>query len=94
MSRKKSRYIYKIQTLWTRFPAAIQANTGDRSIAIRIHPEHRPQERSDPATIFMTPHEAQAFAAWLSEQAEHLLAKEARAAARKAARAAAKEAKS
>ena len=41
----------------------------------------------------MTQHEAQGFAAWLSQQADTLLERHAKAAARKAARQAAKEQK-
>lgn len=93
--KRRAPYFWKSQTQWVRLPAVIEAHKGDTTVAVRIHPEHRPQDGSvEPASIFLTPNEAQAFAAWLSEQAEHLLAKQARAVARKAARAAAKEAKS
>jgi hypothetical protein len=51
------------------------------------------EQYSEPASIYMTPHEAQGFAAWLSQQADTLLARQAKAAERKAARQAAKERK-
>ena len=89
----RRRSFWKIQTQWTRYPAAIESRCGDELVAIRIHPEHRPCERKEPASIFLTPQEAMSFAAYLSEQAEHLTAKAARAAARKSARLAAKEAR-
>lgn len=94
MSRSKAHY-YKWQTRWVRTPAMISGHRGESTVAVRIDPSRDASERpKPPATIILDPHEAQAFAAWLSEQAEHLLAKQARAAARKAERTAAKEAKS
>lgn len=86
-----NRHYFKSQTRWTRVPAAIEAHRCDTVVGVAIHPERAvtdpPQE---PARIFMTPHEAQAFASWLSQQADQLLAKQQRAAARRAARLAAK----
>lgn len=88
----RSRYM-KMQTKWARIPAMIEAHRGDELVAVRVHPERAVgAPPCEPAMIFLTPNEAQGFAAWLSEQAEHVLAKQARAAARKAARLAAKEA--
>lgn len=80
-------YYSKIQTKWTRYPAMLRSHRGDTTIAVAIHPEHRACDPPvEAATIYLTPHEAQGFAAWLSQQAEHVLAKSARSAARKAAR--------
>jgi hypothetical protein len=91
----RGRTYFKSQTAWIRRPARIRATRCDEVIGVGIIAEHSatvpPREE---ASIFLTPHEAQAFAAWLSQQAEHLLAKQARAAARKAARRAAKESQS
>lgn len=93
MSRPRA-YYYKSQTRWVRVPAMVSGHRGESTVALRIDPSRDASERpKPPATIIFEPHEAQAFAAWLSEQADHLLAKQARSAARKAARAAAKESK-
>lgn len=84
---KPQRHYFKAQTVWVRYPSRIEAHRGDSTVAVRIHPERRAADAPpDPATIFLTAHEAQAFAAWLSAQADEVLAKQARAAARKAAR--------
>ena len=86
MTRSKPDY-YKSQTRWVRRPAMIESHRHSDTIGIGIWPEHPPGQCPErPALIFMTPHEAQGFAAWLSQQAEHLLAKQARAAARRAAK--------
>lgn len=91
MTRPKT-YYYKSQTKWARRPAAIGSHRHSDTIGIGIWPEHPPGQCPErPALIFMTPHEAQGFASWLSQQAEHLLAKQAKAAARRAAKFAAKQ---
>jgi hypothetical protein len=91
MTRPKT-YYYKSQTKWARRPAAIESHRHSDTIGIGIWPEHPPGQCPErPALIFMTPHEAQGFASWLSQQAEHLLAKQAKAAARRAAKFAAKQ---
>lgn len=91
---KRDRHYAKFQTKWIRHPAMIESHRGTDTIGIRLHGERMAGEPwSEPAMIFLDPHEAQGFAAWLSEQAEHLLAKQRRAAERKAARLAAKEAR-
>lgn len=93
MSKRTTHY-FKPQTKWVRIPAAIEAHRGDETVAVRIHHERAADGYyPPPAAIWLTPHEAQGFAAWLSQQADHILAKQARAAARKAARQAAKESK-
>lgn len=85
------RVYVKSQTKWTQYPAVIDACRGDETIAVLVHPARLSgQPRKEPAAIYFDPQEAQGFAAWLSEQAEYLIAKQARAAARKAARMAAK----
>jgi hypothetical protein len=85
MTRPKPDY-YRSQTKWVRRPATIESHRHTDTIGIGIWPEHPAGQCPDePALIFMTPHEAQGFAAWLSQQAEHLLAKQAKAAARRAA---------
>ena len=91
MKRTRPTYM-KWQTKWARVPAMIEAHRGDNVVAVRIHPE-RPvgSECCDAATIYLDAHEAQGFAAWLSEQADHILAKAAKAEARRAARDAAKK---
>lgn len=91
MRRTQSTYM-KWQTKWARVPAMIEAHRGDDVVAVRIHPE-RPvgSEHCDAATIYLDAHEAQGFAAWLSEQADHMRAKKAKAEARRAARAAARK---
>ena len=79
----------KMQSKWSRWPALIQSHRcGDSGVVIEITASW-PVGTRKPRTsdIVLTPHEAQAFAAWLSEQAEHLVAlaarKEARAEARR-----------
>ena len=90
--RRTSKHFFKPQSKWIRIPAAIEAHRCSETVAVRIHPSRSVTEQySEPASIYMTPHEAQGFAAWLSQQADALLAKQAKAAARKAARKAAKE---
>lgn len=90
----RNRTYFKSQTAWIRRPARIRASRLDTVVAIGIVAEHAAVASAPAeASIFMTPHEAQGFAAWLSQQAEYLLAKESRAEARKAARLAAKEAR-
>jgi hypothetical protein len=89
--RSKGDY-YKCQTKWVRHPAMIESHRHTDCIGVGIWPDHPPGQRPDrPTLIFLTPHEAQGFAAWLSQQAEHLLAKQAKAAARRAAKIAAKQ---
>lgn len=86
------RHYAKVQSQFTVFPAVITAHRADWSILIRIAPPH-PARQSKPevAEIWLDPLEAQGFASWLSAQADHMIDKQARAAARKAARAAAKK---
>lgn len=91
MKRSSSHY-WKVQTLWTFIPAMLDAKRGESSVMVRIYPTRRPSDPPcDPALVALTPNEAIGFAAWLHEQAEHIIAKQAKAAARKAARLAAKE---
>lgn len=88
---KRSSHYFKPQSKWTRIPAAIEAHRCSETVAVRLHPSRGVTDPyEEPACIWMTPHEAQGFAAWLSQQADTLLAKQAKAAARKAARLAAK----
>ena len=92
--KRTSRDFFKPQSKWTRIPAAIEAHRCSETVAVMIHPSRPVTEQySAPASIYMTPHEAQGFAAWLSQQADTLLARQAKAATRKAARQAAKEGK-
>lgn len=85
--RKPSCYV-KSQTIWARVPSAIEARRFHDIVAVRLWPERKVTDvPSEPATIWLTAHEAQGLAAWLSDAAEHLLAKQVRAAARAAARA-------
>jgi hypothetical protein len=74
----------KVQTKWSRWPAVIVANRYlDGCIFIEITSSWPAGSEKPPASeIVMSAHEAQAFAAWLSEQAEHLLAKASRKATR------------
>jgi hypothetical protein len=92
--RRTSKHFFKAQSKWVRIPAAIEAHRCGETVAVRVHAS-RPMADAyvEPASIYMTPHEAQGFASWLSQQADTLLAKQAKAAARKAARQAAKESK-
>ena len=91
--KRTSKHFFKPQSKWVRIPAAIEAHRCSETVAVRIHPSRSVTEQySEPASIF-TPHEAQGFAAWLSQQADTLLERHAKAAARKAARQAAKEQK-
>lgn len=91
---RKANHYFKAQSKWTRIPAAIESHRCSETVAVRLHAAHYVTEPYvEPATIYLTPHEAQGFAAWLSQQADHLIAKQAKAAARKAARQAAKERK-
>lgn len=85
MARRHSHF-WKIQTRWTRYPAAIESFRVEDAVMIGVTPSHEPGQRPDPSVICLTPHETLAFASWLAEQAEHLIAKETRAAARRAAR--------
>ena len=89
---KRRTVFYKRQTKWVRLPAEIEMRRHDDGVGIGIWPARNATDPPDrlPALIFFTPNEAMAVAAWLSENAEHLTAKAARAAARKAARLAAK----
>lgn len=88
MSRSSSHY-WKFQTRFVRLPAAIEAFRGTETVGICIHPERKPTDKPPaPGSIYLDPHEAIGFAAWLHEQAEHIIAKQSRAAARRAARAA------
>jgi hypothetical protein len=75
---------YKTQTRWSRWPAVMVANRcGDGCIFIEITSSWPCGSQKPPASeIAVSAHEAQAFAAWLSEQAEHLLAKASRKAKR------------
>jgi len=84
--KSKGEY-YKFQTQWVRRPALLESRRHSDCIGLGIWPEHPPARPPEhPTVIFLTPHEAQGFAAWLSQQAEHLLAKQAKAAARRAAK--------
>jgi len=78
----------KIQSKWARWPAMIEAHRcGDQAVVIEITSSWPASQEKPPASeIVMTAHEAQAFAAWLSEQAEHLISLAARKEARDAAR--------
>lgn len=92
--KRTSNHYFKTQSRWTRLPAAIEAHRCSETVAVRLHAARGIDDPyADPASIWLTPHEAQGFAAWLSQQADTLLAKQAKAAARKAARQAAKERK-
>lgn len=85
--RRKSRHYAKFQTVWTRYPAMVESHLCNDVICITTYPERSSSSPPrEPATIYMTPQEAQGFAAWLSEQAEHLTAKRARADARRLAK--------
>jgi hypothetical protein len=77
----------KFQTKWARWPGLIEAHRcGGDAVVIEVTPSWRADQRKPPASeIVMSAHEAQAFAAWLSEQAEHLISLEARKEARAAA---------
>jgi|LakMenEpi03Aug12_release.lakeMendotaPanAssembly.Ray.scaffolds.fasta_scaffold00746_62 hypothetical protein len=91
---KRSNHYFKPQTKWTRIPAAIEAHRCSETVAVRLHPARNvTDDYAEPACIWLDANEAQAFAAWLSQQADALAAKQAKAAARKAARQAAKEGK-
>jgi hypothetical protein len=93
--KKRQAFFWKTQTHWVRRPAAIEMRRHDDGVGIGIWAERLATEppKALPSLIFLSPQEAMAVAAWLSEAAEHLTAKAARAAARKAARLAAKAAK-
>lgn len=92
--KRNSKHYFKPQSKWVRIPAAIEAHRCAETVAVRVHPSRSVTEQySEPASIYLTPHEAQGFAAWLSQQADTLLDRHAKAAARKAARQAAKESK-
>lgn len=81
-------HFYKIQSKWARWPAIVAAHRcGDQAIVIEVTSSWSASKGRPPASeIVMTAHEAQAFAAWLSEQAEHLISLAARKEARDAAR--------
>jgi hypothetical protein len=78
----------KMQTKWARWPAMIRAHRCDgESVFIEITPSWPVDNDKPPASgIVMTANEAQAFAAWLSGQADHLRAMAARRLARAGAR--------
>jgi hypothetical protein len=91
--RKVPRTYCKVQTKWSRRPAVIGADrhTNSGTVRIQLWPEAPfGAPYKSPAQIWLTPHEAQSFAAWLCEQAETLLATEARKEAKRLARLAAK----
>lgn len=90
MTRNNSHYA-RFQSKWVRLPAMIEANRGDSTIVVRIHAERAVTDREgESASIFLTPQEAIGFAAWLHGQAERLVARQAKAAARRAAKLAAR----
>lgn len=87
------KHFFKVQTAWTMIPASIHG----AAVRDRIVLETSSSFTRDPdaplihrlrrdAEITLTPHEAQALAAWLSDAAERINTKRARAEARKAAR--------
>jgi len=93
----KGKHFFKAQTAWISHPATIHGEVLDN----RIELETSSSFTSDPdgplchrlrrdASITLTPHEALALAAWLSDAAERINARRASADARKAARRAAK----
>jgi hypothetical protein len=78
----------KMQTKWSRWPAMIRAHRcGGEAVFIEITPAWPVDGDKPPASgIVMSANEAQAFAAWLSGQADHLRAMAARKLARADAR--------
>lgn len=88
----KSRFV-KMQTKWVRMPAMIDAERFEETVCVQVFGSRHPNSAVSMAHIYLTPHEAHAFASWLCEQADHLIAKQVRAEARKKARAEAKAAK-
>lgn len=92
MTRMKTRAprgcFLKIQSKWARWPAMIEAHRcGDQAVVIEVTSSWPAGNKKPPASeVVMTAHEAQAFAAWLSEQAEHLISLASRKEARNAAR--------
>lgn len=79
----KSQFL-KMQTKWTQMPAMIDATRHEETVCVQVFSSRPPNRTGQSAHIYLTPHETQAFASWLCEQAEHLLAKKARADARRA----------
>ena len=84
---------FKFESYGRLWPAIITADRRAAAVRVMIQAARRMGSVGSHADIHLTPHEAQAFAAWLSDQAEHLLAKQARAAERAEARAAARRAR-
>lgn len=87
--RVSSGRYWKFQSRYVMLPAAIEGFRGTDDVGVCIHPTRSPRQPPPaPAHIHLDPHEAIGFASWLNEQAEHILARHAKAAARKAAKAA------
>jgi len=81
-------YFCRAQTKWVRRPALLEMHSQDDIVAVGIWPEIAATERRGdrPALVMLTAQEAMAVAAWLSDAAERMRAKAAKAVARKAAR--------
>lgn len=91
MSKRSASRYWKFQSKFVWLPAAIEATRCDWGVALRVHPSRQPNDKqARPAEILLDPHEAIGFAAWLHEQAEHVVSKKAKASARSEARRAAK----
>lgn len=88
----KSKF-FKMQTKWVQMPAMIDATRHEETVCVQVFSSRQPNRTGQSAHIYLTPHETHAFASWLCEQADHLLAKQARAADRAKARAAARRAR-
>lgn len=92
MTRRCKAYT-KCQTKWVRRPAMITAhrNRPASAVCITLYGEGPlAAAPKPPVSIWMTPQETHAFAAWLCEQADALIASEARKEARRQERMAAK----
>lgn len=83
---------YKRQTKWTWVPAAINVMASSSEVCIQIHagfsadPDHPCEDCKEPrmADIVLTEQEAMALASWLHTQAERIIDRKRKAAARRA----------
>jgi hypothetical protein len=93
-----SRHFWKQQTKHSWTPASIEGEVDSEAVELAINSGYTRDEDAPiqyrlrkHARIRLSANEAMALAAWISEQAEKIIAKRVKVAARKAARQAAKE---
>ena len=93
MPRKTQKTYYARQTVGYYSPPDLHGIAVNGLVRLAMHPSSPIGEYEPPSCITLTPNQAMAFAAWLSDTAENLRAKEAARIIRKNARAAEKAAR-